>query len=406
MININIYKKLLSNFFSMSILQLFNFIIPIIIFPYLIKIIGIKYYGLLSFANATIFYFNVLVDYGFNLTATREISINRDNKEKLIEIFSSVMIIKFILISFSFFLLYLLIIFFNKFSQHKLIYFLMFGNVIGQALFPQWLFLGIEKMKYITYINIFSKFIYLISIFIFITKSSDYWKVPLLTSISLIISGIISIYFIRKKFGIHLKIQKIHTIKMYFKNSWNIFIVNFLPNLYNNFSIFFLGFFVSLTELGFFSFAKKIVDIFNSILYVIRDVSYPFLIKNTNKINTISKFIIYIGLVLSIIIIVISLFVLPVLFDEKIMYSLKYLLILSISPLLLAISFAYGTNNLLIYKQDKVMRNITIVFSLIGFFLSLILIPILHSLGAAITIILSRIIMAYLTYKKAINIAK
>ena len=52
---------------------------------------------LINFALAFITYFALIVNYGFDLSATREISINRNNKEKLSNIFSSVIIAKILL---------------------------------------------------------------------------------------------------------------------------------------------------------------------------------------------------------------------------------------------------------------------------------------------------------------------
>jgi len=80
--------------------------------------------------------------------------------------------------------------------------------------------------------------------------------------------------------------------------------------------------------------------------------------------------------------------------------SLFYLYILSLSPLLLAITFSYGSNRLLVLKKDKEMKNITLQFSIFGFITALVLIPIYGAIGSAVTLISTRLLMTFLTYRK------
>ena len=135
-------KRLLSNFFSLSVLQAFTYILPLLTLPYLVRNLGIDKFGLVMFSQAFIMFFSILVDYGFNLSATREISIHRDNKEKITEIFSTVIMIKVILIIVSFLILSILVFSFEIFLNNYKLYFFTFLMVIGQALFPVWYFQG------------------------------------------------------------------------------------------------------------------------------------------------------------------------------------------------------------------------------------------------------------------------
>ena len=201
-------RNLLENFLSLGALQIVGYIIPLINLPYLSRILGVEKFGLVFFAFAFMQYFIMLTDYGFGLSATREIAINRHNSNNISNIFSAVTFIKFCLLIISFLVLCIMIIFIPKLHQNWLIFILSFLMVVGNAIYPVWFFQGMERMKYITFLNILAKIIFLVLIFIFVKKESDYIIVPLLNSLGFLVSGIIGMYFAIKELGARLYIPK------------------------------------------------------------------------------------------------------------------------------------------------------------------------------------------------------
>ncbi len=277
-------KVLLSNFFSLSALQMATYIFPLITLPYLVRVLGLDIFGLLAMATAVIAYFQVITDYGFDLSATKDISINRENREKVIEIFSSVLSIKFMLMIISLFLLLILIFSFDKLSKNWEIYLLTYGIVIGKSIFPIWFFQGMEKMKYITVLTILSKFIFTISIFIFVQNKMDYWIVPLLYAIGDISTGLLALYIIKRDFDISYNLQKIDTIKIYFKDGWNIFMQRLYVNLHNNMTnILVLGILTNDTVVGIYSISIRIIGIIGEIFKILSRAYYPYFSKKFSE---------------------------------------------------------------------------------------------------------------------------
>jgi len=394
-------KRLLSNFTALLSMQGLNYILPLLTMPYLFRVLGADKFGLIAFALSTIMFLNVLVEYGFNLSATRDISTHSNNKEKLIEIYSTVLSIKFILVFVSLIILTLLIIFFEKFSNEWELFYLTFLIVVGNALFPIWFFQGIEEMKYISYLNIFAKLFFTIGIFIFVNDSTDYLYQPFLNGIGFIFVGIYSIYFINKKYAVSFEFQSSGKIIEAFKDGWNIFLTELMPNMYNNFATFFLGFMTSMENVGFYALATNIIDVFNRLIYIIRNVTYPYLNKNIDKFKKITTIMIATGTISSLIILTMSYIVVPFIFGEKAYNSIDLIYILALSPLLFSITLSFGSNKLLLLKKDKEFRNITFKGSFVGMISSLILIPFFGILGAGINLIFTRAIISYLIYSKA-----
>lgn len=276
-------KRFLGSFISLATLQGLNYILPLLALPYLVRTLGVDKFGALAFATAIIGYFVVLTDFGFNFTATREVSIFKGDTEKLKEIYSSVMSIKVILLGISLLILIGLTFFFDKFSADPILYYLTFGIVIGQVLFPVWFFQGMEQMKYITIINIFSKVSFTLAIFIFVKDASDYLYVPLLTSLGAIFGGVYSLILISKKFKIKFHFQKIQVILSYLKGGSNLFFTSALSSLLISSGTVILSFVSNNTVVGYYSALERLFRAVVGIFTPITQALYPISCSKINQ---------------------------------------------------------------------------------------------------------------------------
>lgn len=275
-------KRLLGNFFSLSVLQILNYALPLLTLPYLVRVLDIDTYGIVVFAQSFIIFINIFVDWGFNLSATKDVSIYRDDKDKLTEIYSSVVLIKLFLTFFSFLFLYIVVYFFDKFKDDSLVYFLSFLWVVGQALFPVWYFQGIEKMKYITLVNIISKVGFTLCIFIFVSSNDDYLLVPLFNGLGSIIASLFALWFIRFKLYQKFKLQKISTLYRYFIDSSQFFLSRVSLSLYTSANAFILGLISTPTIVGYYGIAEQLYKALQAFYTPLSQVLYPYIAKERN----------------------------------------------------------------------------------------------------------------------------
>lgn len=388
------YKRILENMISLTGLQFASYILPLITLPYLTLVLGPEKFGLTQYAISLITYFQFFTDYGFNLSATRELAICRDDNQKISQIFSSVMFIKLCLCILSFIILLLIVMFIPKFNEDSYVYILTFGMVIGYMLFPTWLFQGLEYMRYTSILNIIGKIVFTVLIFIFIHDTTDYMLVPLINSLGYILVGILGIYIALTKFNIKITIPSIRDIKYHLREGWYVFISTIAINMYTTTNTFLLGLLTNNTLVGYYSIAEKIILAVNGLLNPISQALYPFIsrtVKTDDKtrsidfIRKITKIMTLVGIVLSAGLFIFAKPIILLLFGQSYVNSVIILQIISIVPLAVSLSTVFGVETMLTFNYKKAFTSIVMIGGIIDIVLGIILITLMKEIGIAIS---------------------
>lgn len=391
-------KALAENFTYLSILQVASYVLPFITIPYLSRVIGVDGFGKIAFASAIMVWVQTIVDWGFGFSATREVAKNRDNKEVISDIFSNVLWARLLLSALCFLILLILTLTIPLLRDNAVVLLFTFLLVPGHILFPDWFFQGIEKMKYTTIFNIAIKFAFTIAVFFVIKEEKDYIFQPLLASIGYIVSGLVACVIIRNKWGVRLHSPNFKMILQYLKKSFDIFIGNLFPTMYNNFSIVLLGALGSPTANGLYDGGNKFVSVIQQFMTIIGRTFYPYLNRRSDKHTQYAMLHLSIAGVASLFLFLIAPFLIHLFLTPEFEESIYVLRIMSPSIFFLSLSSVYCVNYLFVKGCDREARNITIVSSLIGFLLAYPMIKHFGFIGAAINVTLTRAIMGVLYF--------
>jgi O-antigen/teichoic acid export membrane protein len=359
------YKLLVQNFSYISVFQIFNLLIPIITYPYLIRVIGKDTYGLVVFAQAIIGYLVLLVSYGFNISATKEISVHRGDPSKVSEIVSSVLIIKFALLVASCLILSLLILIVPQINTNKSLYFLSLWACVYEMMFPSWYFQGIEQMKFITYINLISRMIFISLIFIFIHSSKDYLFIPLTNGVGAIIAGILSLYIVFGKHKVQFALQPLSNLKFHLNNSGPIFISFLSSKIYDGSSRVIIGSFLGMSEVAYYDLGEKITGVFKIPQSILSQTLFPkiSLEKDINFVKKIFKMTAIFHIFVLIFILIFSKLIIRLLAGNQMEPAYIILDILSFTIPIVAIGNILGTQVLIPFGYSNSFRNVIVTSS-------------------------------------------
>ena len=398
-------KKVVENAIYLTILQWFNYLIPLFILPYLVRTIGTKMFGLVMFAQTVATIFTLITDFGFSITGTRALSILKKNRTMKGELFFGVMSIKFALIILLLFFLFALTSTSDKFSQNKLIYYYSFGVTIGMTIFPSWFFHGIQNMKVITIVNAVSRTLFAGLVFMFITKPEDFLLVPLFNSASYIITGLFGLFYALK--FLKIKVPSIIFIFNLVNESFKLFLSNLSTSLYSSFNILIIGLLTNDTLTGVYASFEKIILALKNIYTPIYQAVFPWLSTQTNQkriIKKMSRIVFLLGLFGVVVLITFSEEILILMFNDEIILSYK-ILFQAIAPILFlaGLSMLYNYLYLSATKKYDLRLKILGYTGLIGILLSTILTFYFDIYGVVFSVVFCEIILLICGLKVFLN---
>lgn len=390
--------RLIKNFLSLVSLRGLEFLIPLITIPYLLRTIGIDKYGMIGFGYAFAAYFGAIVQYGFNVTATRDIARNRTDILLVNKIFSTTFITSAILAITVIITAGMILITVPILRNDWQLLLLSLGQALAQSLFPIWLFQGMERMSFITYLNIGSKIAFIIGLVIIVHVPEDYLYVPLLSLLSATIMLIVSLWVGISIFKVEFQLPKLLEVRQTLIAGRHAFVNQFAPNLYNTTTTFMLGLVSSGHTVGLYSAATKIVDAASSIGYILSNTFLPYLSRTIENHKVFKRIMLVTGLLCTITLMasaeVIGRILHPV-NGSEIAELVRYA---SPSVMMIFITLTFGTNYLMLCKRERLYGRITLYTSSAFFLLALVLVPLQGAIGGLAILVGARTCMAATIY--------
>jgi len=216
--------RLAENIIWLTSLQALNYLLPMATVPYLIRVLGATNYGVMAFAVTFTQYLVLLTDYGFNLSATRQVALVRNDRNKLEESVSAVLVIKAALLIVSVLIMAVVLAVPSRYSQYGTVMAIAFLSVVGTVLFPTWLFQGLQDMRVVTLLSTVGRLVCTSAIFLTVRSRQDVALATLWTVSAIPISGVTAWFVIRRRYKLALGLPSRQALQTALASGFHVFL--------------------------------------------------------------------------------------------------------------------------------------------------------------------------------------
>lgn len=347
------YSTLFANFSYITLMQVFILLAPLITYPYLVKVLGTELYGYILSAQMLASYASLVIDFGSNSVCAKHVSINRNNNVKLSEIVNSVLIVRLLLFIACFFVYMGVVIIIPQYRPYWLLFLLTYGWTLNDLLYPQYFFQGTERMKTITIINISTKLLFILLVFVVVKGMDDYLLVPILYTIGYTVGGVVSLLIIYGELGLRFYIPKKEQMIVYVKDSSAVYATDMITTIKDKVNYMLVGMFAGMQNVVIYDLGFKFISILTKPMNIISIVMFPRSAKNHN-VNNIKKILCVSFTIAVVLVILLNIFMKPLAFFFLHEYvDLLPIRLLSIAPIFLSVSSIISSNVFVAWGYNK-----------------------------------------------------
>lgn len=377
------------NALSLYGVQVCRKLIPLVSLPYLGRVLGPGGWGSVALAQSVGEFIVMVIEFGFNLSATREIARHRDAPERCAGVVSGVLGAQAILSVLALLGGLAAMSFVPSLqSQPRL---LGAGLVYGlaQGLMPLWFFQGLEKMSLAATLEVSGKLLGLVGLFIFVRQPGDEWKVLGLQALAPALSTIVGLWLVHRV--IPFRRPDFAVTREALRTGWSMFLMRSGLSLYSVGNVFVLGLFASDVLVGYFAAAEKLTKAVSGLLLPIREAIYPRLshlaLHDPSKSAPLARLGAIAmgigGLGLGLCLFFSADFVLPRLMGAQFAPAAPVLRILAILPMVIALTDSVGLQWLLPFGRENAVNKAILGGGLLNLVLAMIFAPRFQHIGMA-----------------------
>lgn len=389
---------------ALSAAQVATYLFPLITIPYLARVLGVAGWGLVAFAQAFGAYIIMVVEYGFSLSATREVARNHDDGEKLAEIVAGVLGAKGVFAAGAVAVAFGARWYVPVFRSHPDLLWAGTFWALAQALSMMWFFQGLERMKLVATLDFSAKALATAGIFVLVRVPADGWKVLALQGAGASVSFLVGLWLAYNH--VRFRLPNWSTVWNAMRTGWSMFVFRASVSFYTVGNVFILGLFVSPQFVGYYAGAEKISKAFLSLLNPVSRTLFPrlsHLVRHARakavRLARISLVVMGLGGVgMGALIFLFAPLLVRVILGHGYGPAVPVLRILALLPPLIALSNVFGIQWMLPLGLDRPFDSIILIAGLINVGLAVWLAPRYADVGMAWAVVSAEVFVTGAMY--------
>lgn len=396
----NAKHGLVRNIASLGVMQIANYVLPLLSVPIISRIIGPDKFGVINFASSFMAYFTLLIGFGFDLSATRQIAARPDDEENRNRVFSEVFGCQLLLLALSVVIFSICMLTVPQLRAESAVAFFSFLICISTVLTQNWLFQAMQDLSKIAVLNIISKLVFTILVLLAVRNKSDYgWYPVVFNGVNILIAAI--------SFGWALKRYKIRLVAVPFRrlmrHLWEektVFLSLVVINVYTTTNVVILGFYTDASQVGYYASAQRLIAVVQSLLTMpLYQAFYPYIGKAFGEsrekgmliVRKLVPMILLFTGAACLALYLLGPWILVAFYGEKFAPAVAAIRIMAFLPMIVCINNVYAIQVMLNLKMDKYFLRVTGVAAILSIGLNMLLLPHLGYKGSAYTTVITEL---------------
>jgi PST family polysaccharide transporter len=377
------HSRLVDNIVALYVVHFANYLLPLIIVPYTVRVLTPSGYGLGAFALSFAGFFGTIADYGFSYTASRAVAVNRNNRQEVSRIASQVVFTKAIMLANCAWAFWLLTWVVPKLRGNGLVMWMGFLQVAVSSFSPFWLYQGLEELRFSSRVNLAARVAYVPLLFLFVHRPADVWKWMVLQAIVAAISTGILWVHAWLRLGVGWVRPRWTDLHAQLHEGLSLFISQAAVKLYTGGNTFILGMFTNVTMAGYYSAAERVVQAVLALLGPVTQAVYPRasqLAATSRKaaLQLTRRVLLFMGSAgfgMSAGLLIAAPWFMPILLGARFLPSITIMQILSPLPFLIALNTVLGMQIMIPFRHDVAFTVILVAAGLFNVGMASLLAP-------------------------------